>query len=80
MSWLSSLLEGFRRGETRSASLNDLGSLSTAQLADLGIPPDQIGAVVEGLLRRPQLKEMRAIGPARHVFTGPIRGSWMASR
>lgn len=75
MSWLPSLFETFRRGQTRSASLHDLGGLSAAQLADIGIPPDQIGDVVDGLLRRPHLDEIRAIGPATRAFTGPIRAS-----
>jgi len=79
MSWLSSLFEGFHRGGTRSAALHDLGSLSAAQLADIGIAPDQIGDVVDGLLRRPHLDEIRAIGPATRAFTGPVRASSTSS-
>lgn len=47
---LSTMIEGFRKGSTRRASVRALKGLSAAQLRDIGVPPDQIGEVVDAMV------------------------------
>ena len=49
---LSSFLAAFRRGRIRRSAVRELRSLSSGQLADLGITSDGIGDVVDGLIAR----------------------------
>jgi hypothetical protein len=49
-----------RRNKMRRDAMRDLRELSPEQLADIGIPSDRLGEVIEGLLARPEPFDLRA--------------------
>lgn len=55
----SSFLAAFHRAKIRRSAIRSLRSLSSEQLADLGIAPDGIGDVVDGLIARQATSSVR---------------------
>lgn len=48
------LIALFRRNRIRDAAIHDLRRLTPQQLADIGIPSDRVGEVVDAMLMRPE--------------------------
>jgi hypothetical protein len=69
---LSSFLASFRRARIRSSAVHTLRGLSSEQLADLGIAPDGIGEVVDGLIAN----RATAVAPARLSSTNTSIGAF----
>ena len=51
---LSDIVASLRRAGRGRLARHDLRQLSAAQLADIGIEPDHLGEVIDGLLARPE--------------------------
>jgi hypothetical protein len=59
----SSFVASFRRARIRRSAVHALRGLSSEQLADLGVAPDGIGELVDGLIA------------SRTAFVAPSRAS-----
>jgi hypothetical protein len=75
---LTDIVAAFRRGRMRQAAIRDLHRLSREQLADVGIPEDRLGDVIDAMLARPQPLDTSARITPELEGRGPITGVYMA--
>lgn len=71
MFWLSEFVAAFRQGSARRSAVRTLASLSSAELRDLGLPPDRIDEVVGDMLARRQGRRLHDAASAYPA--APIR-------
>lgn len=57
---LDSVIAFFRRNSMRRDAIRDLSRLGPQQLADIGLPSDRLGEVVDAMLARPEPFDLNA--------------------